>query len=239
MPKRPGRALFRTSPDPARCSPRDLGVSGPGGPDVYTLPGSPGQTVLAFAGWQGSTIGYLSCGFRPMYLADLAFQANGSGPPTPTLSPNNPGEAAATNPSCPQPPAPPPGYWQVASDGGIFTFGAVGFYGSTGAMRLNKPIVGMAGTPDHRGYWLVASDGGVFAFGDAGFYGSTGNIVLNKPIVGMIPTVDGAGYYLIASDGGVFAFGDAPFYGSAGSDNLAYPVTAAAPLLPRRWVLDG
>ena len=66
------------------------------------------------------------------------------------------------------------GYWLVASDGGIFSYGDATFYGSTGAIRLNKPIVGMAATPDGKGYWLVASDGGVFTFGDAGFYGSTG-----------------------------------------------------------------
>src|SRR6187399_1556064 len=36
------------------------------------------------------------------------------------------------------------GYWLVASDGGIFTFGRARFHGSTGAMRLNSPIVGMA-----------------------------------------------------------------------------------------------
>jgi hypothetical protein len=27
---------------------------------------------------------------------------------------------------------------------------------------LNKPIVGMASTPDGKGYWEVASDGGIF-----------------------------------------------------------------------------
>ena len=59
------------------------------------------------------------------------------------------------------------GYWLVASDGGIFSFGDAQFYGSTGAIHLNQPIVGMAPTPDGRGYWLVASDGGIFAFGDA------------------------------------------------------------------------
>ncbi|MGC8466348.1 MAG: hypothetical protein ACP5O0_10575, partial [Acidimicrobiales bacterium] len=48
------------------------------------------------------------------------------------------------------------GYWEVASDGGIFSFGDAQFYGSTGAMTLNKPIVGMASTPDGKGYWLVA-----------------------------------------------------------------------------------
>ena len=41
-------------------------------------------------------------------------------------------------------------------------------------MPLNRPIVGMAATPDGRGYWLVAADGGVFTFGDATFYGSAG-----------------------------------------------------------------
>jgi hypothetical protein len=37
---------------------------------------------------------------------------------------------------------------------------------------LNKPIVGMAPTPDGKGYWLVGSDGGIFTFGDATFDGS-------------------------------------------------------------------
>jgi len=77
------------------------------------------------------------------------------------------------------------GYWLVASDGGIFTFGDAAFKGSTGALALNKPIVGMAATPTGNGYWLVASDGGIFTFGDAAFKGSTGALALNKPIVGM------------------------------------------------------
>jgi hypothetical protein len=46
------------------------------------------------------------------------------------------------------PPAPPvpTGYREVASDGGIFAFGSVGFFGSMGGKPLNKPIVGMAAT---------------------------------------------------------------------------------------------
>ena len=83
-------------------------------------------------------------------------------------------------------------------------------------MVLNKPIVGMAATPDGGGYWLVASDGGIFSYGDAAFYGSTGSMVLNKPVVGMAPTPDGKGYWLVASDGGIFSYGDAKFYGSTG-----------------------
>ena len=36
------------------------------------------------------------------------------------------------------------GYWLVASDGGIFTFGDANFYGSMGGAFLDKPIVGMS-----------------------------------------------------------------------------------------------
>src|SRR5664280_2793711 len=106
------------------------------------------------------------------------------------------------------------GYWLVASDGGIFTYGDADFYGSAGAIHLNQPIVGMAATPDGRGYWLVASDGGIFTYGDTDFYGSAGAIHLNQPIVAMAATPDGRGYWLVASDGGIFTYGDADFYGS-------------------------
>ena len=102
------------------------------------------------------------------------------------------------------------------------------FYGSTGAIPLNQPVVGMAATPDGRGYWLVAADGGIFAFGDASFYGSTGAIPLNQPVVGMAATPDGRGYWLVASDGGIFAFGDAGFYGSTGNIALTRPVVGMA-----------
>ena len=220
------------------------GMSGPGGPTVFSLPPASGhatgQLVLALAAWQGTTVGYMNCGIRPMYEADLSFASSGS-PPAPILSDPNPDGPAAVGATCPPPPPqPPPGYWQVASDGGVFTFGAAQFYGSTGAIKLNKPVVGMAATPDGKGYWLVASDGGIFAYGDAQFYGSTGSMVLNKPIMGMIPTIDGGGYWLIARDGGVFAFGDAPFYGSTGGTAPPYPMTAAAPgyLSGGYWMVD-
>ncbi len=124
--------------------------------------------------------------------------------------------------------APSSGYTLVASDGGIFAFGDATFFGSTGALTLNKPIVGMAATPDGKGYWLVASDGGLFAFGDAKFFGSTGALTLNKPIVGMAATSDGKGYWLVASDGGIFAFGDAKFFGSTGALTLNKPIVGMA-----------
>jgi hypothetical protein len=66
------------------------------------------------------------------------------------------------------------GYWLVASDRGVFSFGDAVFHGSTGALRLNQPIVGIAPSPSGNGYWLVAVDGGIFSFGDAPFQGSLG-----------------------------------------------------------------
>ena len=112
---------------------------------------------------------------------------------------------------------------QPSTPGGIFSFGDTQFYGSTGGIRLDQPIVGMAATPTGGGYWLVARDGGIFAYGDAEFYGSTGDIRLSKPVVGMAPGLQGQGYWLVASDGGIFAYG-LPFYGSTGAIRLDQPI---------------
>jgi len=81
--------------------------------------------------------------------------------------------------------APTAGYDLVGADGGVFSFGLARYSGSTGAIKLAAPIVGMAATADGGGYWLVASDGGVFSFGDARFAGSAGAIKLAAPIVGI------------------------------------------------------
>ncbi len=122
--------------------------------------------------------------------------------------------------------APPPhGYWLVGSDGGIFNFGSANFDGSTGSLKLQRPVVGIVPTHDDGGYWLDASDGGVFSYGDTVFYGSIPGLglhpagsglpnSLNAPIIGMVPSHDDNGYFMVASDGGVFAFGDAHFAGS-------------------------
>ena len=129
------------------------------------------------------------------------------------------------------------GYWLLASDGGIFSFGDAAFFGSTGNIRLNRPIVGMAASPTGNGYRLVASDGGIFSFGDARFFGSTGSMRLNRPVVGMAGTPSGRGYWLVASDGGIFSFGDAAFFGSTGSIVLNRPIVgmAASPTGAGYW----
>jgi sugar lactone lactonase YvrE len=105
------------------------------------------------------------------------------------------------------------GYWTVGGDGGVFSFGPH-FYGSTGNLKLNQPVVAMTSTADGQGYWFVAKDGGVFSYGDAAFHGSVPAVGVHVTnIVGMATDTATGGYWLVGSDGGVYAFG-APFDGS-------------------------
>jgi hypothetical protein len=129
------------------------------------------------------------------------------------------------------PSTPSQGYYIYGDDGSLAGFGNdsyLNYLGDLTTVNLNRPIVGMATTPDDAGYWMVATDGGIFGFGDANFYGSTGAIHLNQPIVGMAVTHDGGGYWLVASDGGIFSFGDATYYGSTGAIHLNKPIVGMA-----------
>jgi subtilase family serine protease len=143
-----------------------------------------------------------------------------------------------TTTTVPKPPPPPPppkpvntrAYLTVASDGGIFTFGGAAFHGSTGATRLNQPIVGMTTDATTGGYWFVARDGGIFGF-DAPFFGSAGGTPLAAPVVGMAGTADGKGYWLITANGTVLAYGDAHNYGSV--------TRASAPIVGMASTPDG
>jgi hypothetical protein len=131
------------------------------------------------------------------------------------------------------------GYWLVGSDGGIFNYGLASFEGSTGSLKLQRPVVGITRTPGNNGYWLVASDGGVFAF-NAPFVGSLPGLglhpagsglphSLDQPVVGMVPSASGQGYYMVAADGGVFAF-NSTFAGSCpGIGGCSGAAVAVAP----------
>jgi hypothetical protein len=160
---------------------------------------------------------------HPLIPEYYSFYVRAQGVTTWTPAPANVAVGGSSNPG-----AFAQGYWTVARDGGVFTFGGASFFGSMGGHPINQPVVGMASTINGGGYWLVASDGGVFAFGDAHFYGSMGNRPLNQPVVGMAITPDGQGYWLVGQDGGIFSFGDAHFYGSMGNRPLNQPIVGIA-----------
>ncbi len=133
------------------------------------------------------------------------------------------------------------GYRMVAADGGIFTFGSRTFHGSTGDLKLNKPIVGGAtDTSDYNGYWIVASDGGVFTF-NAPFYGSLGNQKLDSPAVEIEPTPTGKGYWIVLANGKVYTFGDANFFGDMSTKTLNKPIIgmSVTPSGKGYWLVGG
>ena len=111
------------------------------------------------------------------------------------------------------------GYWVIGLDGGVFTFGDAGYFGSIPSRGVNvNDITGVATTPDGGGYWLAGSDGRVFAFGDARWFGwapGRGTQVgAVSGITSIASTPDGGGYWLLGADGGIFSFGDAGYFGS-------------------------
>ena len=193
------------------------------------------QSQLLMFGGQSPTTG---AQLQGTYSYEFTTTSTSPPPPATTAPPTTAPPTTTTPPATPAPTSPGPGYWEVASDGGIFSFGSAAFYGSMGGTRLNAPVVGMAADPATGGYWEVASDGGVFSF-HAPFYGSMGATKLNQPVVAMAATPDGKGYWLVAADGGVFSFGDAAFYGSAGASPPSQPVDgiAATPSGHGYWLL--
>ncbi len=130
------------------------------------------------------------------------------------------------------------GYWLVAEDGGVFSYGAP-FYGGLAGFPLRQPVVGMAATPTGHGYWIATRDGAVFPFGDAHWYGGMQGAPLNAPIRAVVPGPAGNGYWLYAADGGVFSFGSARFHGSTGNLRLNAPVVgmAATPSASGYWLV--
>ena len=99
------------------------------------------------------------------------------------------------------------GYWMVATDGSLYTFGDAPNYGSLRDIGLTPPPVTVNGyrppstvglsiplanvsafvrTPDGGGYWFTSLNGGVFSFGDAQFLGS---------VPGVPTTIDSVGEF--------------------------------------------
>ena len=217
----------------------NVGAS-PGGTGVAAVTvGASGTSTAATASVTGPGLSMAvpSCSASPGTSCNLvvAFSASAAGRSAGSLTV----QAAGGTYTLPVSAVAGHGYWQATTNGVVYGFGGSGWEGDLGAVRLARPIVGMASTPDHGGYWLVAADGGIFAFGDANYYGSTGAMRLNRPIVGMAATPSGHGYWLVASDGGIFSFGDAAFRGSTGAMRLNQPIVgmAATPTGMGYWLV--
>jgi hypothetical protein len=84
------------------------------------------------------------------------------------------------------------GYRFIATDGGVFSYGAADFRGSASGV-IPTAAVGVASTPTGDGYWIATSDGRIVVYGDAVDHGSLTGVKLVKPIVGIAakPTGDG------------------------------------------------
>ena len=109
------------------------------------------------------------------------------------------------------------GYWLVAADGGIFSYGDAGFYGSTGSLHAQRADRRHGGHPRRRGLLARGGRRRHLQLRRRRLLRLGRGLTLNAPIVGMAATPDGGGYWLVAADGGIFSYGDARFYGSAGA----------------------
>lgn len=139
------------------------------------------------------------------------------------------------------------GYWLMARDGGVFSFG-LGFFGSAvspaNPCRATTPsgsCFSLAATPDGGGYWILNADTGRIAtFGDAISYGQPADTPVYKApqefwpkAMQIVPTRDGKGYWVLEHGlsglGSVQAFGDAHTYGdevttAGGQGHVGFPV---------------
>jgi hypothetical protein len=70
--------------------------------------------------------------------------------------------------------------WSILAPSKVFAYGDASFYGSTGDLKLNAPIVGIAASEN--GYRILGGDGGVFAYG-VPYWG--GSPVSSTPFVGI------------------------------------------------------
>src|SRR5207248_6601090 len=83
------------------------------------------------------------------------------------------------------------GYWLLAADGGVFSFGDAVFRGSLPGNGLCKWPAGiqLVPTATGKGYWVQAADGSTWTFGDAMGFGSVAGLRLPAPVttIGLAP----------------------------------------------------
>jgi len=125
------------------------------------------------------------------------------------------------------------GYWEVASDGGIFTFGDANFHGSMGGQHLNKPVVGMAPNLSGKGYWLAASDGGS---SPSAMPPTSARWAASRSRPDRGHRGHSHRQWLLGSRSrrAVYPFGDAQSYGSMAGKHLNAPIVASPAPRPAR-----
>lgn len=114
------------------------------------------------------------------------------------------------------------GYWILADNGGIFTFGDAPFVrdangqgSAANYLCCGHKAVGMASTPSGNGYWILDNNGAVYAFGDATYRGgANGALPSGSSAVGIAAKPDGTGYWIVNSKGEIYSFG-APYLSSS------------------------
>lgn len=121
------------------------------------------------------------------------------------------------------------GYWLVGQDGGVFTFGNAGFFGS-GADNMNaEPVSAITASPSGKGYWLVASDGYISSYGDAAHHGSLSLPSATSSAVAAVALAPGGEGFLFAqSDGSMRSSGTAQIFGSAAGMKLEGAIVGIA-----------
>ncbi|HWD09567.1 MAG TPA: hypothetical protein VHA57_10775, partial [Actinomycetota bacterium] len=139
-----------TGPTPAAGPPPFFGCAGPPGSptgfEVHLNPGPLGPTSITTPGTQATSgvIASFSLGGPVVSQTSFTFPTSNAISYQCTVHDHMYGAIYVAG---------APGYRELAADGGVFAQGSSSFEGSTGSLKLNKPIVGGASTPDGKGYW--------------------------------------------------------------------------------------
>jgi hypothetical protein len=150
----------------------------------------------------------------------LAALNSGSGTPVPTSSNKIPASD---------------GYWEVAGDGGVFSYGNAQYAGSTPSGYTGS-FTSMAHYGKNDAYWLLDSTGQIYAY-KAPYYGGspTG---YNGSFVG-IEYNGSSGYWLLDSTGQIYSYGNAAYYGGSPTGyNGSFVGIAATPDHRGYWLVD-
>jgi subtilisin family serine protease len=124
------------------------------------------------------------------------------------------------------------GYWMVAQDGRVYSFGGASFLGSARrALAAGQSAVDLEPTPSNGGYWIVDSAGSVYAYGTAPYLGGVpgGALGAGEQITSISSTSTGGGYWLFSTTGRAFPFGDAQWFGDMRGVRLNGPVLDSIP----------